>query len=47
MTSQANINVVTANTFHSTSESLNILMQKMNLHEVKIFKAFIKSVRGL
>lgn len=44
MTSQANINVVTANSFHSTSESRNILIGKLNQHEVKIFKAFLKSV---
>lgn len=46
MTSKENINVLTANTFHSTSESRNILMQMMNAHEVKIFKAFVKSIRG-
>lgn len=46
MTSQANINVITANTFHSTSESRNILIAMLNEHEAKIFKAFVKSVKS-
>lgn len=44
MTSQASINMLTANTFHSTSESRNILLAMLNQHEAKIFKAFVKSV---
>lgn len=42
----SSINVVTANTFTSTTQSRQELLTKLTLKEQKMFKEFVKSVLG-